>query len=183
MALDRSGNPVVAGITDSTDLPGTSRGYQRTNAGKKDAFFASFRGRHHRDVRATYSGGSNDDESGYDGASIKVDRRGRLWVVGTTYSTDLPTRNAPQPQFAGGSGDGFIAAFTPDLRELCFSSYRGGQDRDLLEGLAASRSGLVAATGVSFAGGPSPVHIPLGQSGLHVGAVVVLFQGNEVCPN
>ena len=183
IAIDRSGNPVVAGITDSMDLPRTSGAYQHANGGKRDAFLASFRGRHLRDIRATYFGGSNDDESGYDGGDIKVDRRGNIWIAGITLSTDLPTRNAPQPQFGGGNGDGFVAAFTPDLRNLCFSSYHGGRDRNLLEGLAISASGMVAATGVSFAEGPSAFHIQLRRTTVHAGAFVLLFRGDGACPD
>jgi len=183
IAIDRSGNPVVAGITDSMDLPRTSGAYQHANGGKRDAFLASFRGRHLRDIRATYFGGSNDDESGYDGGDIKVDRRGNIWIAGITLSTDLPTRNAPQPQFGGGNGDGFVAAFTPDLRNLCFSSYHGGRDRNLLEGLAISASGMVAATGVSFAEGPSAFHIQLRRTTVYAGAFVLLFRGEGACPD
>lgn len=174
ITLDREGNPVVAGITDSTDLPSTSGAYQRANGGKKDAFLASFRGRHHRDILATYFGGSKDDESGYDGGNIKVDRRGNVWLAGITYSDDLPTRYAPQPQFGGGNGDGFVATFAPDFSSLCFSSYHGGQDRDLLEGLSISPSGLVT-TGVSIAETPSPFRIQIGRSTFHAGTVVALF--------
>ncbi|MEX2261312.1 MAG: SBBP repeat-containing protein [Bryobacteraceae bacterium] len=183
IAIDGSGNPVVAGITDSRDLPGTSGGYQRAISGRKDAFFASFQSRHHREVRATYFGGSHDDESGYDGGNIKVDRRGNIWVVGITYSDDLPTRNAPQARFGGGNGNGFVGGFTPDLRNLCFSSYHGGQDRSLLEGLAISPSGTVAATGVSFAEVPSALHIRIGRTTVHAGANVLLFRAEEACPN
>lgn len=183
IAIDRRGDPVVAGITDSTDLPATSGGYQHANGGKKDAFLASFRGRRHREIRATYFGGSNDDESGYDGGNIKVDRRGNVWLAGITLSTDLPTRNAFQPQFGGGNGNGFVARLTPDLSNLCFSSYHGGPDRTLLEGLAISASGMVATSGVSFAEGPSPSHIQLQRTTIHAGAFVLLFRGDGACPN
>jgi hypothetical protein len=183
LAIGRRGNPVVAGITDSTDLPGTSGAYQPASGGKKDAFLAAFRGRRHREIRVTYFGGSDDDESGYDGGNIKLDRRGNVWLVGITSSTDLPTRNAPQPQLGGGQTAGFIARFTPDLSHLCFSSYHGGPGRTLLEGLAISASGTVAASGVSFAEGPSPFHIQLGRTSLRAGAFVALFQGGGPCPN
>ena len=43
IAVDPRGNPVVAGITDSLDLPGTAGSYQPVNRGKKDAFVASAR--------------------------------------------------------------------------------------------------------------------------------------------
>jgi hypothetical protein len=74
-------------------------------------------GRHRREVRSTYFGGPNEDESGYDGGNIKVDRCGNIWLAGITMSPDLPTTNAPQSRFGGGEGDGFIAAFSPDLKE------------------------------------------------------------------
>lgn len=183
IAIDRSGNPVVAGITDSTDLPGTSGGYQQMNGGRKDAFLASFQLQNHREIRATYFGGSGNDESGYDGGNVKLDRRGNLWVVGITVSADLPAQNAHQPEFGGGNGNGFIARFTPDLRNLCFSSYHGGQRRTLLEGLAISASGTVAAVGVSFANSPAPFHIPLRATALHAGAFVALFRDDGPCPN
>src|SRR5437773_2026871 len=35
IAIDKSGNPVVAGITDSMDLARTSGSYQHANGGKK----------------------------------------------------------------------------------------------------------------------------------------------------
>ena len=78
---------------------------------------------------------------------------------------------------------GFVAAFTPDLRNLCFSSYHGGRDRNLLEGLAISASGMVAATGVSFAEDPSAFHIQLRRTTVHAGAFVLLFRGDGACPD
>ena len=155
IAVDRRGNPVVAGITDSVDLPGTARSYQQANRGKKDAFVASFQLRHGRRL-ATYFGGAADDEGGYDGGNVKVDRDGNVWLVGTTYSDDLPTRNGNQSRYGGGNGDGFVAAFDPLLKRLCFATYFGHKERNLLEGIAVSPTGLVAATGVSFS-----THLPL----------------------
>jgi hypothetical protein len=175
LALDASGDPVMAGITDSIDLPGTDASYQPGNRGKKDAFVASVGIRHGRAIRSTYFGGSNDDESGYDGGSIKVDRHGNVWIAGITYSGDLPVRNAGQSRFGGGNGDGFVAAFSPDLKKLCFATYFGDNERNLLEGLAISASGLVAATGVSFAEAPSAFHLPFGQ--MNAGANILLIQG------
>lgn len=81
IAIDRQGNPVVAGITDSVDLPGAVQSYQSANHGKKDAFVASFQVRHGRRVRTTYFGGASDDESGYDGGNVKVDPDGNVGLL------------------------------------------------------------------------------------------------------
>jgi hypothetical protein len=180
VAIGRNGNPVVAGITDSVDLPGTLETYQPENGGNRDAFIASF-GRPHREFRATYFGGPGDDESGYDGSNIPVDGRGNFWIAGITVSADLPTRNPSQPRFGGGNGDGFVASFSPDLERLCFSTYHGGPERDLLEGLAISAAGRIAATGVSLSDKPSAYSIRLSGAKLQAGAFLVSFRGNEPC--
>ena len=180
IAIDKDGNIVTSGITDSTDLPGTSDAYQRSAGGKKDAFLASFRGPEEWKVKATYFGGSDDDESGYDGGNIEVDRHGNVWLAGITYSDDLPVRNAQQLKIGGRNGDGFLAAFSPDLRQLCFSSYHGNRERNLLEGLAISESGVVAATGVSFAESPTAGKITIAPT-IHAGASVLLLSVEAAC--
>jgi hypothetical protein len=150
ITVDSRGFPVVAGITDSKDLP-TSRGaYQRTNGGGLDAFVAIFEGKGYDNVRSTYFGGSGDDSSGYDGDDIKIDQYGNVWLVGLTTSRDLPTRDGLQPEYGGGDGDGFLVALSRQLTTLCYGTYRGGKDRDFFEGLDVSNSGLIYATGLTW---------------------------------
>ena len=94
MAVDEQGAPVVAGITDSQDLPVSDDAFQRTPQAGLDAFVARLDGPAFRTVRLTYYGGSKDDSSGFDGEDIKVDASGRAWLVGLTSSADLPVFNA-----------------------------------------------------------------------------------------
>jgi hypothetical protein len=152
VTVDRNGNPIVAGPTDSKDLPISAGAYQRANKGGQDAFVAQFEGKGYRKVSSTYFGGSKDDFSGHDGDDVKVDSEGNVWLVGGTKSLDLPTRNGLQPKYGGGDMDGFLVAFSPELSELCYSTYRGGADQDFLEGLDVSTNGLVYATGVTWSG-------------------------------
>jgi hypothetical protein len=150
VTVDRRGDPVVAGTTDSKDLPTSAGAYQRANKGGRDAFVAIFEGKGYRKVRSTYWGGSKDEYSGHDGDDVKLDGEGNVWLVGGTMSPDLPTRNALQLEYAGGDGDGFLVAFSPDLAKLCYSTYRGGADGDFLEGLDVSTTGSVFATGLTW---------------------------------
>lgn len=149
VAIDGAGAPVVAGITDSTDLATSRDAFQRTAPGGLNAFVARLDGSEYDSVQLTYFGGSRDDSSGFDGSDIAVDASGRVWLVGFTSSSDLPVRDALQEDY-GGETDGFVAAFSPDLSQLEFSTYRGGSKRDVLEGLDVDSGGRVAVTGLTF---------------------------------
>lgn len=94
---------------------------------------------------ATYFGGSQKDEAGYDGQNIAVDPHGDLWLAGMTYSADLPAKG----EYGGGEGDGFIAKFAPSLDKVRFASYSGSPARELGEGIAIIPGGA-AMTMVRF---------------------------------
>ena len=188
VTVDRSGNPIVAGTTDSKDLPISPGAYQRTNEGGQDAFLAKFEDKGYRKVRSTYFGGTKDDFSGHDGDDVKVDSDGNVWLVGGSMSIDLPTRDAFQPQYGGGDLDGFLAAFSPDLGNLCYGSYRGGTDREFLEGIDTSPTNLVYATGVTWsrdlrmtANGVQNVMAPVILDGKTVNATLVGLRGIRAC--
>ena len=76
VAMDETGAPVVAGVTDSIDLPVSGNAFQQTARGGLDAFVARFDGPAYSTVQLTYFGGSQDDSSGFDGEDIKVDAGG-----------------------------------------------------------------------------------------------------------
>ena len=149
VAVDERGAPVVAGITDSQDLPASDDAFQPTAQGGLDAFVARLDGPAFSTVRLTYYGGSQDDSSGFDGEDIKVDASGRVWLVGLTSSADLPVLNAQQKSYGGGT-DGFVAAFSSGLTDLRFGTYSGGSGRDILEGLDVGSDGTVAVSGLTF---------------------------------
>ena len=157
IAISPKGDPVIAGITSSTDFPISSDASQPAKSAGSDAFVIRFDRTDLRKFQSTYFGGSKDDSSGYDGGNIKVDARGNIWIVGMTSSPDLP---GAKTKYVGGETDGFIAAFSPDLGKLCFSGFFGGPGRDLLEGLALSDE-HVFAVGISFSNAPSA--IPVGD--------------------
>ena len=139
VATGRDGSAVVAGITASNDFPVSPHAFQRHLGGASDAFVAKVV--NGRLVWATYYGGSAADEAGYDGGDVKVDSEGTIWLAGQTHSTDLPVTRGT---YAGGDGDGFVAAFSADGHRLLFGSYFGGAGRDLLEGLDVAHRRVIA---------------------------------------
>lgn len=173
VAVDEGGTPVVAGITDSQDLPVSDDASQRTAQGGLDAFVARLDGPAFSTVRLTYFGGSQDDSSGFDGGDINVDASGRVWLVGLTSSADLPVLNALQKGY-GGQTDGFVAAFSRGLTDLRFGTYSGGSGRDILEGLDVGADGTVAVSGLTFSNDyPMPGRgIQRRQSKIRVGGQV-----------
>ena len=172
VTVDHSGAPVVAGTTDSHDLPASADAFRRINAGGRDAFVAKFGKAGHGVARLTYFGGSMDDSSGYDGENIQIGPEGTIWLVGLTSSRDLPVRDGFQNSYGGGATDGFIAALSENLDELRFGSFRGGSGRDLLEGLDASSVGTVVATGLTF----SP-DLPMTERAMHREPLAIAVNG------
>jgi hypothetical protein len=150
VAVDRQGDPVVAGTTSSGDLPVAADTFQSVSKGGSDAFVARFQGAGYHEIRVTYFGGSKEDSSGFDGDDVKVDSAGNVWLVGFTASPDLPGTGGFPPQPGREENRGFVAAFSPSLAQLCFATYDGGSEGEQLEGLALSSNGLVLATGFSF---------------------------------
>lgn len=172
VTVDSSGAPVVAGNTGSDDLPASADAFERTKARGQDAFIAKFGEAGQGLAHLTYFGGSMDDSSGYDGENIQVGPEGSIWLVGLTSSRDLAVRDAIQHSYGGGATDGFIAAFSENLNDLRFGSFRGGSGRDLLEGLDVSSAGTVVATGLTF----SP-DLPMPEQGMHRGPVAIEVNG------
>ena len=150
VTADRKGAPVVAGTTDSHDLPASDDAFQRTAQGGMDAFVARIDEAGRPTVQLTYFGGSKDDSSGYDGENIKLDTDGNIWLAGLTSSYDIPVRDALQEDYGGGETDGFIAVLSSQLTDLRYGTYRGGSGRDILEGLDVAADGTVVVTGLTF---------------------------------
>ncbi len=74
---------------------------------------------------------------------VHVGPDGKLYVGGTTQSRDLPTQNAFQAGFQGGTfGDGFILALSPDGSEVLFLTYLGGSEADTIRAIAVDETGV-----------------------------------------
>ncbi|MBS1825178.1 MAG: SBBP repeat-containing protein [Acidobacteria bacterium] len=122
VALDRDGGVFVAGTTGARDLP-LMNPVQDKQTGLNIAFLMKFSAAGEL-VFSTYFGGERNEE----GLALAVDSQGSVYLAGRASSSNLPVKNALQPQMAGGGQDGFIAKYSPDGGKyaLAYATYFGG---------------------------------------------------------
>jgi hypothetical protein len=149
---------LVGGSTDSPDLP-VENAFQSQLAGGRDGFLwtASLTGSNLSPLPPvmTYWGGSGDDEIR---AMVNLSIS-RLVIAGNTSSSDLPTRNAAQTAYGGGSSDAFLTQFNSELNSLVTSTFVGGAGADTVVGLTVQPGSL------SLAGTTSSDNLPTRGSG------------------
>jgi hypothetical protein len=121
IAVDSKGHAYVVGRTQSDDFP-TKNPFQETRHGGRDIFVTKLNAEGSELLYSTYIGGSLDEN----GLGIAVDRHGNAYISGNTTSRDFPTKNAFQPQHAGGTMDVVVFKLNSEGSDLIFSTYFGG---------------------------------------------------------
>jgi hypothetical protein len=142
IAVDPAGNAYVTGRTTSTDFP-VMRPLQGTFGGNYDAFVTKISPTGNSMVYSTYLGGSGQEV----GHSIFGDAAGNVYLTGKTSSPNFPLVNPLQPNYGGGSFDGFVAELDYSGTALIYSSYLGGSDNEECLGLALDAFGNAYVTG------------------------------------
>ena len=120
-----SGEVIVAGYTNSTNLPGTAGGAQPTGSGG-DGFVSRFNASLTNLLQSSYLSGDH----GASVAAVTVHPvSGEVIVAGSTQSVSLPgSAGGAQVANTGpfGTFNGFVSRFNPTLTGLLQSSYLGG---------------------------------------------------------
>jgi hypothetical protein len=170
IAVDANGSAHLTGITYSTDFPITAGAFQVSLAGreaKADVFVTKINpvaGGASDLVYSTYLGGSM--ASGIRTANIGVDEgngiavgpSGKMYVTGTSRSSDFPTTPRSAQTRVGGctpsACDAFLSILDPaggGRTDLVYSTYLGGSFADFGEAVAVDAAGtaVVAGTAVS----------------------------------
>ncbi len=147
VVVDSSGNLYIHGNTTSTDFPTAGSPYQGSKSGGQDAFVAKLNAAGTALIYATYLGGSENEES----RKFAVDASGNVYITGATNSSDFPTESAfqgakPNP---GSIGTGFVTKLDPSGSSLVYSTYLGGSNYDLPDGIAVDGAGNAYVTGDS----------------------------------
>lgn len=98
---------------------------------------------------STYLGGRNIDGAN----AIAVATDGSAFIAGGTFSADFPTAHPLQPN-AGGPNDfpqdAFVAKLSADGSTLLYSTYLGGENEDVANGIAVDAFGNAYVTGTTL---------------------------------
>lgn len=197
VGLDRSGEPVVAGWSQSDKFPVTAGAYRTTYPGGSESVTVSRLSSDGKQlVASTYFGGT-DREYPF---AVAVESSGAVTFGGYTYSLDLPTTaGAFQPHSSGPPFEGYVARLSPELTELWYATHLGGDANDLVQGLDGDGHGGVVVAAIttsrnfpvtpnafqeSNAGGPDGTagHLDMLPIGVDRKGAVAVYQGVTAQP-
>ena len=137
VAVDSSGNIVVAGTTHSRNFP--VQAAVDTSVAQSDAFVTKITASGSSLVYSTFLGGSSHDR----GYSLALDSSGAAHIGGSTRSGDFPTKDAYQS--SGGSDlSGFLAKLDA-TGALVFSTYFNPFRYTSINAVAVDATGVYAA--------------------------------------
>ena len=147
MAVAPNGMVYLTGNTDSNDFP-TSNAAQSTIGGPSDAFAMAIDASQPGTANIVYStflGGGADDF----GNGVAFDSKGRIYVAGTTRSSDLPAPNGLQGS-TGATETAFVTVLDPSQSgsgTMVYESYIGGSGNETGQGIAVAPDGTFWVVG------------------------------------
>jgi len=145
MAVDSQENVYLTGTTDSTNFPMTVNAVQNTGAGSVvSAFVLELNPFGEAGavslVYSTFLGGTTGDTAGN---GIAVDRKGLIYVIGSTKATDFPLTTNAYQSVTWGPQDAFLCQIDPNAGVLDYSTYLGGELSDQGRAILVAPNGLV----------------------------------------
>lgn len=138
MALDNSGNAVLAGYTESANFPCTTGAYDTTfNGGENDGCVFCISADGSQLLWSTYIGGSDSDIF----FKLALDDSNRVTVGGYTLSPDFPTSPPAYDTMHNGLHDAMVVRLSADGSQLIYSTYLGSDGSDWILALDMTASG------------------------------------------
>ncbi|MBX3001681.1 MAG: alpha/beta fold hydrolase, partial [Caldilineaceae bacterium] len=153
---DGLGNIYVTGQTYSANFPTTPNAWDATCnscvSSHSDVFVFKLNPEGSELIYSTFLGGSGDDNS-YSAGAIAVDAVGNAYLTGYTASADFPLVGAIQNEFDV-NGNAFVTKLSSSGSALHYSTYLGGNGRDIGYGIAVDVDGNAYVTGAASGGFP-----------------------------
>jgi hypothetical protein len=150
VAMDKDGGVWIAGSSASQfDFPGPNNPYQSTIKGATDIFLGKLKLNADGTSQVlfwTWIGGTGDE----DVRAMALDSLGRVYLCGSTNSTDFPMGGYAFQTANAGATDAYILIVDPRIDgqdSLVFSSYYGGTQNDVATALSVEASGAVVVAG------------------------------------
>lgn len=141
--VDQAGRPHVVGETGSANFPVVGA-VQGTFGGFIDAYVTRLSATGDALLYSTYLGGSGDDRAN----DVHVDGSGVAFVTGFTTSANFPTTpGALSTSIQSPNADAFVTAVSAAGNSLVFSTYLGGSEIDLANGIALDATGGIYVVG------------------------------------
>jgi PKD repeat protein len=143
--VDGNGSVYAAGDTESGDFPVTNGSFQMVLEGGTETFMLRMAANGSALEYATFVGGGDREYC----EGFAVDDQGRALVVGSTLSPDFPTMSGVHQEAKMGQFDTFCFRLAYDGATPLYSTYLGGTNWDLANGVAMDGSGnayIVGAT-------------------------------------
>ncbi len=155
LVMNSSGDLIILGTTSSSDFPTSASAYDRTfNGGSRvfdivvpyrqgsDIFVARISKTGTELLSSTLLGGTaNDGLNPYKGAldrnygdqlrgDVITDKDDNVYISSMTSSSDFPAIGGLDNTYNGGPTDAVVAKLNPDLSQLIWSTFIGGQGED-----------------------------------------------------
>jgi len=146
VATFSNGDLAVIGRTFSNDNIATSGSI----AGNRDIYVARISANGSSRTWARYFGGNLDDQ----GNSVAIDNQGNVIIAGQSTSTGLASNGSDQATF-GGSTDAILGKFGGTDGSVLWSTYLGGAQLDIANGVTTDLNGNIFVTGLT-----SSVNLP-----------------------
>jgi hypothetical protein len=143
VAVDHTFSAYVAGEISSSRFSATPGAFDATHNGQSDVFVAKLNSSGSGVVYWTYVGGTLIDYP----TGVAVDAAGNVYVTGQTQSSNFPTTAGAFDTTLDGGYDGFVLKLNAAGSALEYSTYLGGGEVDVVNGVALDASGHVYVTG------------------------------------
>jgi Beta-propeller repeat len=141
--VNAQGEVIVGFYSTSTNFATTANAIKGTSTGGADAIVARISANGSTLLAGTYIGGNG----GEDVQGLAVDASGRIYVGGSTDSTDLPVTAGAHQMSPSPNGNMFVAELSADLTAISYMTYLGGGADDQQRSLAIDGNGNIVTVG------------------------------------